>query len=249
MIASTVLTVLMAIQPPDSAARPTWYVATRYGIESVSGPLPSWQSWSVTTGIRSKRVSFLTDAIVTTRFGLTDVALAGDGYLVLRPGTYGNLRVQVTADPEILPQWEVAAELFHALARGWEASIGYRRIVSETEKVGIISGGMARYAGDWYLRLKATLAHHPGGASPGAALLIRGYGGDRDRFVELAGGYGNELVTLGPRSVVRRSAGSLSARGQTLLGAWWGANLGASFAADEGQPRRVGIAIGAFLRW
>jgi YaiO family outer membrane protein len=249
MIGSTLFMALVAIQPPDSTTGPAWYVATRYGVESVRGPLPSWQSWSITTGIRSERVSFLADAMVTTRFGLTDVALAGDGYLVLRPGTYGNLRIQVTADPEILPQWEVAAELFDALARDWEASIGYRRIVSETEKVGIISGGMARYAGDWYLRLKATLAHHPGGASPGAALLIRRYGGDRDRFLELAGGYGNELVTLGPGSVARRSAGSLFVRGQTLLGGWWGANLGASFAADEGQPRRAGIAMGAFLRW
>jgi YaiO family outer membrane protein len=113
----------------------------------------------------------------------------------------------------------------------------------------MVSGGIARYAGSWYLRLKGTLAHLPEGVSPGAALILRRYGETRDQFVELAGGYGKELVTLGPGLVVRRSAGSVAARGQTLIGAWWGASAGASFAADEGQPRRVGIALGAFLRW
>jgi len=249
MIAPIVLAALVATQSPDSAARPAWYAATRYGIESMAGPLPNWRSWSVTAGIRSETVSVLADATVTTRFGLTDVALAADGYLVLRPGTYGNLRIQVTAEPEILPESDIAAEVFHAPARGWEASIGYRRMAFEVEKLGIVSGGVARYAGHWYLRLKGTLAHLSEGVSPGAALILRRYGETRDQFVELTGGYGKELVTLGPGSVVRRSAGSVAARGQTLIGAWWGASAGASFAVDEDQPRRVGIALGAFLRW
>jgi YaiO family outer membrane protein len=234
---------------PDSAVARLWYAGVRYGVESVRGPSPRWQSWAITGGVRGVRASLLADALAITRFGSTDFAVAADGYLRFHPGTYGNLRVQLAADARILPEWDVAAELFHAPARGWEASGGYRRMAFANETVGIFSGGLARYVGSWYLRLRVTAAPHTGGVSPGGSVVLRRFTGDRDGFLELAGGYGSELVTLGPGSVVRRTSRSVLARWQLLVGPSWGMSLGGSLAADQGQPRRAGVALGAFTRW
>lgn len=243
------LAVLVWTAPADSNVAPAWYAAARYGVESVSGPGSSWQAWAITGGRRTRRASVLAEALGSTRFGASDLAFAADAYVLFRPGTYGNLRVQLAAGAEILPESDLAAELFHSPVRGWEASVGYRRMAFESQTIGIYSGGVARYLGSWYLRARVLLADHSDGVSPGGALLLRRYAGDRDRFFELAGGYGSELVTLGPGSVVRRASGSLSARWQLLLGASWGVTLGGSLAADEGQPRRSGVTLGAFVRW
>ena len=149
----------------------------------------------------------------------------------------------------MVAQTEAGFELFHSPARGWELSASYRHGKYATSAVDIASASAARYAGDWYVRLRGTAAFQSGTQGLSFSVLARRIGGNPDDLAEVQSGFGEDIVTLGPGSVDLAPTAFVAARWQRRLTSRFGGSATASWNRQEGIPNRAGLTLGVFTRW
>ena len=245
-MAVTVLAVLLAAPLQDSLV---WRAATSYGFEAFNDSRSPWHAATLALSRHAPRLTAIAEADAYRRFDITDIAAIADVYTVFRRGTYAEWRVQWAPDAEVVAQTEAGFELFHAPAREWEVSVGYRHGEYTASAVDLAMASAARYAGDWYLRLRGTGAFQSGSKGLSFSFLARRIGGNADDLAELHGGLGEDIVTLGPGSVDLAPTAFVAARWQRRLTSRFGCSVAASWNRQKGIPNRAGLTVGVFTRW
>ena len=244
MMALTALAVLLAAQ--DSLV---WRAAASYGFEAFSDSRSPWHAATLALSRHTPSLTAIAEADAYRRFDVTDIAAVADVYTVFRRGTYAEWRVQWAPDAEVVAQTEAGLELFHAPARGWEVSAGYRHSDYAASAVDVAMAGAAHYVGAWYLRLRGTAAFQGGSEGLSFSFLARRIGANPDDLAEVQSGLGEEIVTLGPGLVDLAPTAFVAARWQRRLTSRFGCSATASWNRQEGIPNRAGLTVGVFTRW
>lgn len=197
--------------------------------------------------------SLALEAIRTRRFDLWDDAFAIDGYVPLWSRAYANLRFQWAPDPDVLPESDMLVEPFQGFGDGWEASVFYRHMDFPEEKVDLYGGSLAKYLGRWYFRDRLTLTPAMGSTQASNAVAVRRYYGDAGSHVEIEGGAGETLVTLGPAGpdqvVEHRTSRFATIKVWQNLVPRVGVILTLSYQDDEEAPIGRGAALEVVTRW
>jgi YaiO family outer membrane protein len=191
-----------------------------------------------------------TTLVLTTadveRFGRSDRVVRGSLYRDLWTGAYGHLRVGLSGQ-ELLPGFDWQAELTQSLGGGWGVVGAYRGMHFATERIDILTAGVHRYIGAWYLRGRASLVPRPrdmGGAAQLAARRLFAEG-----HVELVLARGREVIATAPDRPVRVQsswAGALLAE-RTLVGPLR-VKAGLQYVAED-RLTRWGGTLGLGVAW
>ena len=227
-----------------------WEMAVRYSFESFSSERADWHTYTAYVRRTFSRGSLAFESIRTRRFSMWDEAAALDGYLDLWPRAYGNLRLQVTSDADVLPRSDYAVEIFQGLGDGWEISGNYRHMDYPNDNVDIYGVSLGKYVGDWYLRGRTSFLHERGSFISSHGFFARRYLKTVDDFLEVGGGRGKELVTIGagPRIETHRTH-FFTLRMQKFLSPRLGFTVAADYNDQEDLPVGRGFSFGIITRW
>jgi YaiO family outer membrane protein len=219
----------------------------------ISSAQPGWTDWTETrVGLvhTLARGALGGEVARVGRFGLVDVALTADTYVETWSGAYANIRGRVTPQADVLPRWDVYAEVFQSLGGGWEASASAWRMNVPAADVSVFGAGIGCSAGAWYLRAVGRLSRSAGSDVGSTLVSVRRYLGDSRQLVEVSGATGREVVVLGAGPVVAlRRTTSAQVRAQRFLTSAFGASGALSFGTFEGAPDRVGLSVGLLARF
>jgi YaiO family outer membrane protein len=193
------LTGLLALQPGhvqaralkdrlDTKLRP-WAVTMGYGGDRFSDGTTPWSESYVALNRRTRAGTVIGRVTHASRFGDGDRLIEAEIYPTFRPGTYGFASFGVSQDETLFPNYRAAADLYQSLGRGYEASVGFRRLgfASATD---IYMSTLTKYVGNWMLTGKMSLVPDHDGPEDAVSYhgLVRRYiRGDGVSFV--GGGY------------------------------------------------------------
>lgn len=189
------------------------------------------------------------ETLSASRFDQRGNAWAIDAYASLWEGAYANLRYQRAPSERLFPSYSWRAELYQSVGNGWELSAGDDRLNFGGARVDIYGIGVARYFGDFYVRLRHTNIVSDNSRSSGDRLVGRYYyAGNGDDYFEAAISRGRSedpLALAGGRQ--QSGGGSLSfVKYPTQR---WGYKLGVSYARDDITGSERGLSGSLFLRW
>lgn len=192
----------------------------------------------------------------TSRFNTFDQAVGADVYADLWPGAYGNARVMLDWNPQVLPRVDLFTQLYQVLFTNFELSGGYRLMSFPADNVHFFNLGFGGYFGNWYVGLQPmflTSGQGPGGQISGWARYILN---TADDYVDLRVGAGRRVGIIG---VGTDASGGPQLQGQSsFFGALTGQyfinpNVGfygvLNYNYDDQFPSRYGITVGNKLRW
>ena len=224
----------------------SWRASGSYGFEAFTEDRSPWHAASLNLTRKTPRLTVVGAVDSWHRFDITDVAAVADVYTVLRRGTYVNWRLHWGPGAEVVANTDAGIELYHEPGKGIELSAGYRYAAYTNSNVDLANASVARYTGDWYLRARGTLAFQGGATGFALGLLGRRTFATSDDLAELQGGFGQEIVTLGPGAIDLAPTAFVAGRWQKRFGARWGGSIGASWNRQEGIPNRAGLTFGVF---
>ncbi len=229
----------------DSVAAPHWRAALAGGFESFSSLRTPWLTWLARVERRDRRGTIAAEAVLDRRFSLWDAGGAVDVYHVLWRRAYGNLRVVAAPGARVIPRVDASAELYQGLGAGLEVSASYRRMTYPGGGVDLWGASAAKYAGDWYVRVRGVAVPRNGELGGSLGLLVRRYLGTPDDLVDVSGAAGKEVVTVGPGPLLElRTTTELALRLQKFVTPRTGLSLIATYAAEQGIPTRTGLTAG-----
>lgn len=188
------------------------------------------------------------------RFDRTGTQLEVEAYPRLTRRTYAFVGAGFSPD-EVFPEVRLGAELFTALAPGWEASAGARWLDFRTRDVTLLTGSLGAYPGNWYLAARPFLSlDDDGGSSLSGTVLARRYLRDADEYVSLRLGGGEAPAEVFTAAELERVGSARAAvEGKTRLAR--GANLLASLGWEreelpaDRERRRVTAGVGVETRF
>ena len=109
--------------------------------------------------------------------------------------------------------------------------------------------GIARYVGDFYVRLRHTNIVSGGARSSGDRLAVRYfYKGDADKYAELAASRGRSDDPLSLAGGAVQSGGA-SFSFVRYPSAQWGYRIGINYARQSGAGSERGLSGGLLMRW
>ncbi len=237
--------------PPAPAAdtgAPRWQASLTGGFESFTSQRTPWWAWDARIERRDGHGTLAAEAVLARRFSLTDGGGAADVYQVLWPRAYGNVRVVLAPGARVVPRLDASAELYQGVGAGWELSAGYRRMSYAGGGVDVWAASAAKYAGNWYLRVRGTLVPTAGTVGGALGLLVRRYLASSDDLVDVSASAGKDVVTLGPALLEVRSTTEAALRVQRFVTPRWGLSATATYASEQGIPTRTGVTIGILRR-
>lgn len=237
------------VDATSQAARP-WELRASAAVMSFSHDRTDWHEQKVSVRRSWGRGSLALEALRVRRFDLWDEAFALDGYVPLWSRAYANLRLQVAADPSVLPDTDFLIEPFQGFGEGWEASLFYRRMDFPEEQVDLYGGSLAKYLGNWYFRERVTLAPSMGSTQVSHAVLARRYLGTSGSSVEVEAGAGRSLVIVGPDlEPERRKSSFFAFRVRKHLTEHVGLVASLDYQDNEGEPVGRGGSLELVIRW
>ncbi|MBL8137634.1 MAG: YaiO family outer membrane beta-barrel protein [Acidobacteria bacterium] len=172
----------------DTELRP-WTLTMGYGGDRFSDQRIPWNEYSTSLSRQTPVGSVIGRVSHAERFGFTDRLFEVEFYPTFRPGTYGFVSYGRAKDDTLFPNYRMAADLYQALGRGFEASVGMRRLSFSTN-TDIYLATLTKYTGNWMITGKVFSV--PDYAGPEDSLsyhgLVRRYiRGDGESF--LSAGY------------------------------------------------------------
>jgi YaiO family outer membrane protein len=227
----------------------TWAAGASASATRVSLRDQRWYEQNLSVRRYFARGSLGVEALRADRFGRHDLAWALDGYASLWDGAYANLRYQHAPDERLFPRYSWRAELFQAVGAGWELAASDDRLQFGAAGTDIYGVAVARYVGDFYIRLRHTRIVAPDGHSNGDRLVVRYYyRGDGDNYVEGAASRGrsDDTLALSGGRLVSDNASLAYVR---YLSPRWGVKLGLSYARDAATGAERGLSAGLTMRW
>lgn len=145
----------------DARLRP-WEVTMGVGGDRFSDGTTPWSESYVSVNRRTAVGTVIGRMSRAERFGYSDRLVEVEAYPKFRPGTYGFVSFGMSQDDTLYPNWRMAADLYQSLGRGFEGSIGMRRLsFSSPTDIYIATG--TKYLGNWMLTAKVVSVPDIGG--------------------------------------------------------------------------------------
>jgi|SRR6056297_432731 len=123
------------------------------------------------------------------RFDLTDYQGEVDYWPKFSENWYGYVNLGFSSG-DLFPELRAGAELYRALPKGFEASLGFRYLKFSEDDVTIFTGSLGKYIGNWLLIGRPYFTPQDSGISSSFTLLARRYLGNPDTFTSLIAGFG-----------------------------------------------------------
>ena len=247
-IASTLVVVRAANPELTVPLGYTWSAGASAGITRLSLNDQRWNEQSLSIRRHFVQGSLGFETLRASRFDQHATAWALDGYASLWSGAYANLRYQHGPSDRLFPGKSWRAELFQSVGNGWELSVSDDRLHFGDARVDIYGIGVARYVGDFYIRLRHTNIVTDDTRSSGDRLVVRYYyRGDGDNYAEFAASRGRseDILSLGGGRVQSGGASLSYVRYPSLR---WGYKIGVNYSRESTGSER-GLSGGLFMRW
>ena len=215
----------------DSQLRP-WSAQLSHTVDWFDDDRATWKETAVTLGRITTIGTVLARGSYSERFGLSDTQFELEAYPRIRPGTYGYVNVGASFDKALYPGSRVGLELYQSLGRGFEGSLGWRRL-DFASATNIYVGTMTKYAGNWMLTGKVYfIPKEPSDSTSYHGVVRRYFGSDGTSFLGV--GYSHGFS----REEIRNLADLIALDSDTVRGEFdW--RLGARFrAAASGSTSR-----------
>lgn len=142
-----IVAVLLFIPLLARAESPLWtdnYFMPKYEYISYTDDRPVGRVYTAEVKQKVKTVDVVAHYSYYERFGLTDHNFGADIYSGLGNNRYGNISLEVSPGSDFLPRWTASAFIYQGF-KGFELSLGYRRINSEDDDIDIIIPGFIIY--------------------------------------------------------------------------------------------------------
>lgn len=133
----------------DAELRP-WTLSMGVGGDRFSDGRTPWSEYSVGLSRQTPVGSVIGRMSRASRFGFSDQLFEVEFYPTVRPGTYGFVSYGRAKDDSLFPNYRMAADVYQSLGRGYEASVGFRRL-SFSSNTDIYLATLTKYVGNWML--------------------------------------------------------------------------------------------------
>jgi YaiO family outer membrane protein len=133
----------------DTELRP-WTLTMGYGTDRFSDQRTPWNEYTTSLSRQTPVGSVIGRVSHAERFGFADRLFEVEFYPTFRPGTYGFVSYGRAKDDTLFPNYRMAADLYQSLGRGFEASVGMRRL-SFSSNTDIYLGTLTKYVGNWMI--------------------------------------------------------------------------------------------------
>ena len=186
-----------------------------------------WHLVSLSLSRRSVQRSLIGRVNYAHRFGISGGQLELDAYPKLSTKIYAYLNVGYSPS-SIFPTWRSGGELFFALPKAWETSVGYRQLRFAGVPITLLTAAVGKYAGNYWFSIRPFVRQTDVGISASATVTARRYFEDGDHYLGARIGYGRtppDQGTPDPQSLARTHALSANIHGagdirSGLLGTW-----------------------------
>ena len=236
MRAALLVVALMALSASARAQhRAGWGGVVSYGVEAFRSDREAWQRSRVTVQRRFSEGAASLEAGHWRRNGETAPFAATDLYRSFGRAGYGNLRAQVAPGATAIARSDLLGEGYLALGGGWEGSLGVRHLTFEANTVTLGTGSLARYAGNWLVRVRAVVdpaAVTGVSTALSARHLFDGTGGLTAPFAEVRLGQGQEPIVAPDGTAAIRQSWGVSVRAQHPVLGRVGLSFGTGYTID-----------------
>ncbi|MEW6238547.1 MAG: YaiO family outer membrane beta-barrel protein [Candidatus Omnitrophota bacterium] len=226
-----------------------WEASLFYSYNALSSGLPGWHRYGASVKRKFSNGVLGIEGFQAQRFSEIDEGAAIDGYLDLWREAYGNLRLQIVPGADFMPQTDALLELYQDVGGGWEISGNYRLMDYSNDDINIYGFSIGKYLDDWYIRGRLNFTPKRDNVFVSGALSLRRYFGE-DNFLELGGGLGEEIVTLGAGPLIEgRKTKSISLKGQKYFLPHWGVALIYEFYEIDRAWNYHSVSVEILTRW
>lgn len=235
----------------DAQLRP-WTLTMGYGSDRFSDGRTPWSEYSVGVSRQTSVGSVIGRMSRASRFGFSDQLFEVEFYPTVRPGTYGFVSYGRAKDDSLFPDYRMAADLYQSLGRGYEASVGFRRLAFSSN-TDIYLATLTKYVGNWMVTGKVFSVPDYEGPQDSVsyhALARRYIRGNGESFLSVGYSHGRSREEIADRSelalldadTIRGGAevlvgrtvvavtGSTSRQERARLGTLWQHSFGASLS-------------------
>ncbi len=124
-----------------------------------------------------------------SRFSMQGMMFELEAYPKIRSGTYAYVALGASGS-SIYPEAKVGLEVFQALPRAYEVSLGWRFLKVPDESIHVLTASMGKYLGNNWINARSFITPQTASLSKSWSLGFRHYLADVDDFWELNGGGG-----------------------------------------------------------
>jgi len=180
-----------------------WEAGVTAEHDSFSDGRLAWQEYTATLQRQFSRGSVIGRFSDASRSGESDQQIDVDAYPSFRKGTYAYLNAGGSVHGVLYPDYRLGAELYQSLGRGFEASMGYRRL-GFSRPVNIYTPSLTYYFGNSLVTARAYITQQAPKISQSYHVTYRCYFGDGTEYVGILAGHGvsheiqnvNDIVLL-----------------------------------------------------
>jgi YaiO family outer membrane protein len=245
---------LANVERRAQAATPlAWTVQPSYTYDRFGAGLGSWHEGSLALRRDTRVGAALVRAARAERFGLTDEQLEAEFYPTLGRGRYASLSAALSPDGRLFPDYRVGVDLHQRLPRGFEISMGFRRLAF-TEPVNIYVPAVSRYAGNYLFAARVFVTPDGPGTAASLHVSARRYRADGRSYLGVRYGQGSAREELRDiDDVALLDAKTIGADAVWQLTDRLDLTLGTAYAREErvagNTVRRVTLATGMAIRF
>lgn len=215
-----------------------WQASAAYWLDSFAGARApdAWHEVAARVGRTTPIGLVLARLYAGRRFDLTDGQVEVELFPVLRPGTYFDVALAASPWHRLYPGYRAAIDGYQALGKGFELTLGYRRL-GFAAPADLAVAGLALYAGDWLLSLKGLASRAQGAWSASTHGSVRRYWGSAGPrgWLGLRLGYGRGAARVETRAQGDSADSTSYAGGLEAVLPWdrWELALRAGYAAER----------------
>lgn len=239
---------LVAPLPLAAQTATPWSVRVATEAEALEGGRGTWQQQSVALGRKFSRGAVVLEGGRVVRYGQAEAYGAVEAYPWIAEKTYGYARVRLSPDARVSPRLDAHAEVYRAVARGFELSVGARRMHFANAAVTMATSGATLDRGPWQLGLRGSVVASTDFTGSGAVRLRRTFRDNHAFFAEASVGAGRELVATGSGTAAFGPTRVAAVRASVPAGRGVVVEAGATVTHESGFTRAGGT-VGVGVRF